>query len=226
MGTGKAAKLLGVSIKTLQRWEREGRLIPVARTSTNRRLYTEAQIREHIGLRNGVSLPTRQVAYCRVSSAAQKPDLVNQRKTLEEFVVAKGWANVEFVEEVGGGPNFKRKKFLELMDAIGRREVKTLILAHRDRLTRFGFEWFEHFAQVHGCELMVLNQERLSPEQETVQDLMTIVHCFSSRLYGLRNCRKKLNEALKKDTLVEQPDSSKGDACHAADPQNRPSSHA
>jgi len=59
MGTGKAAKLLGVSVKTLQRWEREGRLIPVARTSTNRRLFTEAQIREHIGLRNAVSVPTR-----------------------------------------------------------------------------------------------------------------------------------------------------------------------
>jgi putative resolvase len=105
-------------------------------------------------LRNGVSGPTRLVAYYRVSSAAQKPDLANQRKVLEEFVVAKGLANVEFIEEVGGG---------------------------------------------FGCELLVLNQERLSPEQEMGQDLMTIVHCFSSRLYGLRNYRKKLNEALKKD---------------------------
>jgi predicted site-specific integrase-resolvase len=89
------------------------------------------------------------------------------------------------------------------MDEIGRREVKTLILAHRDRLTRFGFEWFEHFARMNGCELLVLNQERLSPEQEMVQDLMTIVHCFSSRLYGLRNYRKKLGEALKKDAEHE-----------------------
>jgi predicted site-specific integrase-resolvase len=111
----------------------------------------------------------------------------------------KAWANVEFIEEVGEGFNFKRKQFLALMDEIGRREVKTLILAHRDRLTRFGFEWFEHFAKVNGCELMVLNQERLSPEQEMVQDLMTIVHGFSSRLYGLRDYRKKLDEALKKD---------------------------
>ncbi len=91
------------------------------------------------------------------------------------------------------------KKFLMLMDEIGRREVKILILAHRDRLTRFGFEWFEHFAKSFWCEIMVLNQERLSPEQEMVQDLMTIVHCFSSRLYGLRNYRKKLNEALKQE---------------------------
>lgn len=199
ISTGKAAKLLGVAVKTLQRWEREGRLVPVARTDSNRRLYTEKQIREFIGLRNVASEPTRLVAYCRVSSAAQKPDLANQRKVLEEFVVAKGLANVEFIEEVGGGLNFKRKRFLALMDEIGRREIKTLILAHRDRLTRFGFEWFEHFAKTNGCELMVLNQERLSHEQEMVQDLMTIVHCFSSRLYGLRNYRKKLDEALKKD---------------------------
>lgn len=131
--------------------------------------------------------PTKLVAYCRVSSAAQKPDLANQRKVLEEFVVAQGLANVEFVEEIGGGLNFKRKRFLALTDEIGRREIKTLILAHRDRLTRFGFEWFEHFAKINGCELLVLNQERLSPEPEMVQDLMTIVNCFSSRLYGLRN---------------------------------------
>jgi predicted site-specific integrase-resolvase len=85
------------------------------------------------------------------------------------------------------------------MDAIGRREVKTLILAHRDRLTRFGFEWFEHHARVNGCELLVLNSERLSPEQEMVQDMMTIAHCFSSRLYGLRNYRKQLKEALDAD---------------------------
>jgi putative resolvase len=200
IGTGKAAKLLGVTVKTLQRWEREGRLIPVARTNSNRRLYTVSQIRTFSGIRQaGGNEPIRLIAYCRVSSAAQKPDLINQRRVLEEFIVAKGLANVEFIEEVGGGLNFKRKKFLALMDEIGRREVKILILAHRDRLTRFGFEWFEYYAKVHSCEVLVLNQERLSPEQEMVQDLMTIVHCFSSRLYGLRNYRKKLDEALKQE---------------------------
>lgn len=200
MSTGKAAQALGVTVKTVQRWEREGRLVPAARSDRNRRLYTETQIREFIGIaRSGGIGPARLVAYCRVSSAAQKPDLANQRRVLEEFAVARGLANVEFVEEIGGGLNFGRKRFLELMDAIGRREVKTLILAHRDRLMRFGFEWFEHHATVNGCELMVLNQERLSPEQEMVQDMMTIMHCFSSRLYGLRNYRKKLKEALDAD---------------------------
>lgn len=197
---GKAAKLLGITVKTLQRWEREGRLIPVGRTDSNRRLYTLSQIQSFIGMRQtGNHEPTRLLAYCRVSSNAQKPDLINQRRVLEEFIVSRGLANVEFVEEIGGGLNFKRKKFLTLMEEIGRREIKILILAHRDRLTRFGFEWFEHYAKTHGCEVLVLNQERVSPEQEMVQDLMTIVHCFSSRLYGLRNYRKKLDEALKQE---------------------------
>jgi len=75
ISTGKAAKRLGVSVKTLQRWEREGRLIPVARTDSYRRLYTESQILEFLGVqRSGGKEPTRLVAYCRVSSAAQKPD--------------------------------------------------------------------------------------------------------------------------------------------------------
>ncbi len=182
----------------MQRWDREGRLKPDSRSATNRRLYSEAQIARFAGVVIK-SEPTRVVAYCRVSSAAQKPDLANQIRVLEEFAGARGLANVEFIIEIGGGLNFQRKEFLALMSDIGRHQVRTLVLAHRDRLTRFGYEWFEHYAKEHGCELLVLNQERLSPEQEMVQDLMTIVHCFSSRLYGLRNYKRKLKEALEQD---------------------------
>jgi len=198
LNTGTAARRLGVSVKTLQRWDREGRLVPSARSAGGRRLYAESQLIRLLG-RQAPELPQRAIAYCRVSSAAQKPDLRNQRRVLEEFTVARGLANVEFIEEVGGGLNFQRRRLLELTDAIGRRELSTLLLAHRDRLTRFGFEWFEYFARTHGCEVLVLNQERLSPEQEMVQDMMTIVHDFSSRLYGLRSYRRQLDAALKQD---------------------------
>lgn len=197
LGAGQAAKLLGVTVKTIQRWDRVGLLRPSGRTPTNRRVYTTEQIQAFRGLReNNMTDPTRIVAYCRVSSSAQKPDLVNQRRVLEDFTVAKGFANVDFVEEVGGGLNFKRPKFLDILDAVSRHEVKVLILAHKDRFVRFGFEWFERFCGMNGCDVLILDQERMSPEQEMVQDLMTIVHCFSSRLYGLRNYRKKLKQAL------------------------------
>jgi putative resolvase len=199
MRTGKAATLLGVSVKTLQRWEREGRLIPVARTDSNRRLSPETQIREVIGLRQTNHAPTKLVASCRVTSAAQRTDLANQRNVLEEVVAAKGLAGVECIEEVGGGLNVTRKRFLARMDEIGRRDVTMLILAPRDRLTRFGVAWFEHDAKTHGCAVLVLTQERLSPEPEMGQDVMTIVHGCSSRRYGLRNYRTKVDEALKQD---------------------------
>ena len=72
-----------------------------------------------------------------------------------------------------------------------------LVVAHQDRLARFGFALLQHLCRKHGCELLVLNTEQVSPEQEMVQDLMAITHCFSSRLDGLGNYRRALKEALK-----------------------------
>ena len=192
----EAAKYLGFKVKTLQKWDREGRLIPAYRTKTNRRVYTQSQLDEFIGLRVQ-DTQTRVIAYCRVSSTAQKPDLANQIEILKEYCLKSGLSDVEFISEIGGGLNFERKKFLEIMNAVEQHKVKMLIIAHKDRLVRFGFEYFRYFLSKHNCELVILNDEKMSPEQEIVEDLMTIIHCFSSRLYGLRNYRKSLKEALR-----------------------------
>ena len=196
MNTAQAAQYIGRAVKTMQRFDREGILRPSGRTPTNRRVYTVDQLNQFLGQKKEVCVPTRVVVYCRVSSAAQRPDLKNQRNVLEQFCASRGLSNPEFIEEVGGGLNFKRKRFLEVFDAIGQNQIKILIVAHKDRLCRFGLAWFERFMKQHGCEFLVLNQETLSPEEEMVQDLMTIIHCFSSRLYGLRNYRKTLKKAL------------------------------
>ncbi len=147
--------------------------------------------------RTGVERPRRTVCYCRVSSQGQRPDLKNQRRIVEEFAIAKGIANLEFIEEIGGGLNFKRPQFTALVDSIVADELAMLVVAHKDRLARFGFALLQHLCRKHGCELLVLNTEKVSPEQEMVQDLMAITRCFSSRLYGLRNYRRALKEALK-----------------------------
>jgi predicted site-specific integrase-resolvase len=191
------AERVGLSVKTLQRWDREGKLKPL-RTPSNRRQYTDDHIRQALGLRGVQIAPTLRkiVVYLRVSSQAQRPDLENQRTALEQFCTARGLTVDEWIAEIGGGLNFKRPKFLKLVDAIIAGEVSTLIIAHKDRLTRFGYDLLTHICAAHQCEILVLNQETLSPEQEMVQDLMTIIHCFSSRLYGLRNYRKSLKEAL------------------------------
>lgn len=192
---GQAAKQFGVCVRTLQSWDRLGKLC-AKRTPTNRRYYTQDQVDAFFRKKRPV-VERVVVAYCRVSSQAQRPDLKNQAKAIHEFCVASGLANVEVIEEVGGGLNFKRKKFLELVERVLRGEVSALILAHKDRLARFGFDLLLHLCFLHDCKVLVIDDVRVSPEQEMVQDLMTIVHCFSSRLYGLRNYRKSLQKALK-----------------------------
>ena len=166
----EVAHLLGVNIKTIQRWDREGRLKPAGRTATGRRYDTEDQILAFRHQRPATPGSRKTVVYCRVSSQSQRPDWKNQRLVLEQCCTARGLAHVEFIEEMGGGMNFGRKRFGALMDAVEAGEVSTLILAHQDRLTRFGYEWCERFCQQHGGEILVLNQEHLSPEQELVQD--------------------------------------------------------
>ena len=200
------ADIVGVSVKTLQRWDRESKLVP-DRTPTNRRVYTDA----HVAIASGktIHMDRKVVVYARVSSQAQKPDLENQVVMLEQFCAANGYPVDEWVKEIGGGLNFKRKKFTKLIDEIVSGSIEKVVIAHRDRLARFGFDLLQHLCDTHNCELVVMNTESLSPEQEMIQDMLSIVHCFSARLYGLRNYKKALKEALSGDTSTQdasQPD--------------------
>ena len=128
------AALAGVAVKTLQRWDSEGQLKPAVRTPGNRRLYTQEQLNR---LLNRAARRQRGVvASRRVSSQAQKPDLGNQKAALEQFCNARGIAVDEWIAEIGGGLNFKRPKFSELVERILRGELSTLVIAHQDRLAR------------------------------------------------------------------------------------------
>ncbi|MFN8487192.1 MAG: IS607 family transposase [Caldilineaceae bacterium] len=196
------SKIVGVAVKTLQRWDREGKLSPT-RTPGNRRVYTDAHIAQATGLVRK-TLERKTVVYMRVSSAAQKPDLETQYANLQQFCTASGIAVNEWVKEIGGGLNFGRPKFLQVVDSLIAGQIECLVIAHKDRLVRFGYELLEHLCKRHGCKLVVMNVESLSPEQEMIQDMLAIVHCFSSRLYGAQgvpvNYRKALRKALENDT--------------------------
>jgi predicted site-specific integrase-resolvase len=122
---------------------------------------------------------------------------------MQTFCLGAGIAVDEWIEETGGGMNFKRKKFLAIMQRIERGEVKQLVIAHKDRLVRFGFDYFESFAETHGCKILVANQEQLSPQQEMVEDLMAIIHTFSCRLYGLRNYKTQIEKAATSESNTD-----------------------
>jgi predicted site-specific integrase-resolvase len=195
------AKRINVSVKTIQKWDRLG-ILPAKRTITNRRYYTDDDLAAALRLPR-VPKDRRTVAYCRVSSQAQKPDLATQKRMLEQYCQQQHIHVDEWITEIGGGMNFKRKHFLRLVDQILAGEVEQVVLAHQDRLARFAYSLLVHLCQTHQCKLVVMNTENGSPEQELVQDLITITHCFSSRLYGLRNYRKALDKALKNDQSAQ-----------------------
>ncbi len=181
------AELISKSVSTLQRWDRDGILI-AKRTPTDRRYYTHEQYLEYTGR---TAKDKKTVVYYRVSTHGQKNDMLSQKKALEEFCTAKGLAVSQWLHDIGSGLDYKRKHFLQIMKMVETGEVSEIVIAHKDRLVRFGFEWFESFCEDHGTEIIVMNQESLSPEEEMVQDLLSIVHCFSSRLYGLRKYKNK-----------------------------------
>lgn len=208
------AKLVGVSSSTLRRWEREGKLIP-ERTLGNQRVYSESHLNIFRNLKTGKTPPNRAIVYCRVSSTGQKQDLLRQTQAMEQFCLAQGVAITDSIQEIGGGLNFKRPKFLQILQWAILGEVRVLYVAHQDRLCRFGFELVEQILQWNGGTIIVANAESLSPHEELTQDLLSIIHCFSSRLYGLRKYKAKVKNIVEgvdpcsDSSIVDQVNNSK-----------------
>ena len=186
-------QLIGKATKTLQKWDREGRLKAHRSPQSNRRFYTHDQYLEYMGLKAKEAGKT--IVYARVSTAAQKPDLAKQIAALKAYCEARQIKVDEWMQDIGSGLDYKRKHFNRLMELVELGQVRCIILAHRDRLVRFGYDYFEAFCERHYTELLVVNGDMLSPPQELVHDLMAIVTVFSARLQGLRSYKKVLKEA-------------------------------
>jgi len=186
-------QLIGRKTKTLQKWDREGKLKAHRSPTTNRRYYTHDQYLQYRGLlapEQGLTL-----VYTRVSGVAQKPDLLNQQKALEAFCRSQNMHVDEWLSDIGSGLNYKRRQFNRLMELVELGQVRRLVIAHKDRLVRFGYGYFEAFCGRHHTEIIVMNGEAMSPEQELVQDLIAVITVFASRLHGLRSYKKVLKEA-------------------------------
>lgn len=185
------ANRLGVSIKTLQRWDREGILV-AKRTPTNRRYYTEDQYLSYVNKSQPKGLI---LAYARVSSKNQTNDLTSQIKFLKQFVNAKGEVLNDIISDIGSGLNYNRKNWNNLLlNCVAKGLVSKIYITHKDRFVRFGFDWFERFCNYYNCEIIVVKNETTSPQQELIDDLISIIHIFSCRIYGLLKYKKELRE--------------------------------
>ena len=189
----EAKKLLGITTKTIQRWDKEGK-IRVVRTIGGRRRIPESEIKRVLGVKEEEERVV--VGYARVSSTTQKDDLERQKQLIRSYAEN---GEIQILSDVGSGLNENRKGFLRLLEMVTERKVSKVIIVYEDRLTRFGFETLRRVFQVFGTEIEVINSEEKDPQEELVEDLVTIVSHFAWKLYGMRSHKyKEVVEGVRK----------------------------
>ena len=193
---GEFSEKIGVSISTLQRWDRTN-VLKSRRTPTNQRYYTDEDLNKVLNLEAETKSKRKNVGYCRVSTQGQKHNLENQQEFVSIYSLSNGVILDEIYTDIGSGLNYKRQNWSKLLKQVEANEIDKIYITYKDRFVRFGYEWFEEFCASHGTEIIVLNQKQTSPEEELTEDLLSILHVFSERNHELRRCKTEINKELK-----------------------------
>ena len=177
------AKENSITYRTAWNRYKKGKIKNAIRTETGHILIKEESKYDH----------SKVAIYCRVLNNKNKNNLDTQAERLKSYASAKGYQIVHIVKEVGSGVNDKRKKLLNLFD---KEDWGTLIVEHKDRLTRFGYNYIEKLLEKNQRRVEVVNIAEDNKE-DLVADLVSIIYSFSARLYGLRRHRKKTEKIIK-----------------------------
>lgn len=143
--------------------------------------------------------------YARVSTPKQKTDLENQISILKEYATSKGYIIKYVFSDIASGMNENRKSLNELIDKVISGDIKFIVISHKDRLTRFGYDYLENLFAKFGCSIIQVDlTEERSFQEELTQDLIAIIHHFSMKFYGKRkNILKNVENNLEKDLNYE-----------------------
>lgn len=190
----EAKQMFGFHQKTLNRWALAGK-VDFIRSVGGHARYSVESLEQIAHPKDNRKI----ILYARVSTATQKDDLKSQSD-----YISKAYPQCRVISETGSGMSFKRKKFIEIMESVGRKEVKLIVIAHKDRLVRFGFEFIEWFCNLNNCQIEVINNTYKTPHQELIDDFMAIMHCFSSKLYFLRRYKDEIKKEADKLDNQEQ----------------------
>lgn len=183
------AKKVGVSYKTAHRWWQAGQL-------------------DAYQMESGtiiINKPTQQASpeialYARVSSADQKADLERQIQRLQDYAAAKGYQVRYQVTEIGSGLNDNRAKLMKLLT---NPQIGIVVVEHKDRLTRFGFNYIARMMEVQGRRIEVILPG--DTENELVDDFVAVITSMCARIYGRRNAKRR---AEKIKTCIEESEKS------------------
>jgi predicted site-specific integrase-resolvase len=132
-------------------------------------------------------LPQKVAIYARVSSHEMRENLDRQADRLLDYCAAKGWQVSKVVKEIGSGVNDNRKQFLALL---ADPTMTVIVVEHKDRATRFGFNYLETLLGLQGRRIEVVNLAD-NGREDLLSDLVSIIYSFCARLYGLRRAKRK-----------------------------------
>lgn len=197
MKLSEYAKRVGVSYQTAHRWFKTGKIQGAYQIETGTVIVPDSAIPDESGVYNP---RFKTVVYARVSSNEQrKTNLETQAERMQNFCLANGWVVDRVVKEVGSGLNDERKKLLSIFRDT---HVKRIVVEHRDRLTRFGFNYLETFAELEGFEIVEADKTLDNDKDDIMADFTAIITSFCARLYSKRRGKNKA-DALKKVLLNE-----------------------
>lgn len=176
------ARMLGISYQTAHRLYKNNKL-PVAvqqLPSGTLIVHLEQEIQPKV------------VLYGRVSSHDQKEDLARQMERLRSFAMGKGYVISEEITDIGSGLNPTRKHIINLLK---RKDITHIVVEHKDRLTRFGFELLEAALSASNRQIIIANESDL--KSDLVQDFIDVITSMCARIYGKRSAKNKAQKALK-----------------------------
>jgi excisionase family DNA binding protein len=204
--TREACRILGIANRTIRRWIKEGRIRAV--NVNGRWRIPESEVKRILGQPVSEVQPprlARVVIYARVSGSSQRAELDSQVEALKKYAEERGWSIVGVVWDIASGINEDRRGLWRLVEMAKRHEFDVLLVAYRDRLTRFGFRYLEELFKSHGVKVEVAFQE--TPRdyyQELVEDMIEVVTSFASKMYGERSHKyRKVVEAV--EQAVKDP---------------------
>jgi len=180
------AKKQGISYKTAWRlWASSKLPVPAEQLATGTIIVKEPEAAYE-------TTPSSVVLYARVSSSDQKQDLDRQLSRLVEYATSNGYQVKGAIKEVGSGLNGKRAKLLSILRDPN---IKVIVVEHKDRLVRFGFEYIEALLGASGRRVIVVDETEM--KDDLVQDMIDVLTSFCARLYGRRSAKNRAKKALK-----------------------------
>lgn len=191
----KLAKDLNVTLPTIYNWKNKG-LIQFVKSKTNRNFVTYEDYCYLLGIRE--KKDESVVIYTRVSNSVNKSNLDSQAERIKNYCIARGYKIHKIIKEIGSGINDNRPKLKKLLKE---QDFTKIVVEHKDRLTRFGFRYIEILLNYNNIQIEVINETE-GDKEDLIQDFISIITSYCSRIYGLRRSKRKtekLLEELKND---------------------------